>query len=119
MIKRLVIPWVSASFALLASLAWLSASFLSYARVSVDTVPDAGGEIAVAISPPGSIAVPIEDGDRRFQADDDGDAQDDPEPCGLPCLWLVPPSSLTLSQITSQERVSLFVLTPAQHPLRC
>ena len=120
MTKRLVSSWEGASFALLASLAWLPAWFFSCPRVSVESVSKAGVEITAEILTPGSITVPIEDENRKFQADDDRDPQeDDPEACGLPGLLLVPPSSLTLSQIASQESVSLFVLTPAQHPLRC
>ncbi len=111
-IERLAVSWEDASFAVVAALAWLSASFVSCPQVSVKFVSKAGVEITAAIPSLGSIMVSIEDDDREFQ-------EDDLVLCGLPGVRLVSPPSLTLSQITPPQSVSLSVLTPAQHPLRC
>jgi hypothetical protein len=59
-----------------------------------------------------SIMVSVEDDDREFQ-------EAELEPCGLPGVRLVSPPSLTPSQITPPQRVSLSVRTPAQRLLRC
>ena len=112
MIERMAVSWKDASFAVVAALAWLSASLVSCPQVSVKSVSKAGVEITAAIPSPGPIMVSIEDDDREFQ-------EDDLEPCGLPGVRLLSPPSLTLSQITPLQSVSLSVLTPAQHPLRC
>jgi hypothetical protein len=111
-IERLAVPWKDASFAVVAALAWLSASFVSCPQLSGKFVSKAGIEITAAIPSPGPIMVWIEDDDREFQ-------EDDLELCGLPGVRIVSPPSLTLSQITPPQSVSLSVLTPAQRPLRC
>ncbi len=111
-IERLAVSWEGASFAVVAALAWLSASFVSCPQVSVKFVSKAGVEITAAIPSPGPTMVAIEDDDREFQ-------EDDLEPCALLGVRLLSPPSLTLSQITPLQSVSLSVLTPAQHPLRC
>ena len=112
MIERLAVSWEDASFAVVAALAWLSASFVSCPQVSVKFMSTAGVEITAAIPSLGPITGLIEDDDREFQ-------EDDLELCGLPGVRLVSPLSLTSSQITPQQTVALSVLTPAQHPLRC
>ena len=108
----MVVSWEDAVFAVMAALAWLSASFLSCPQVGVNFVSKAGVEITAAIPLQGPIMVSIEDDDREFQ-------EDDLELCGLPGVRLISPPPLTLSQITPPQSVSLSVLTPAQHPLRC
>ena len=112
MIERLTLSWEDASFAVVAALAWSSASFVCCPQVSAKFVSKAGVEITAAILSLGPIMVSIEDDDREFQ-------EDDLELCGLPGVRLVSPPSLTLSQITPPQSVSLSVPTPAQHPLRC
>jgi len=111
-IERLVVSSEDAVFAVMAALAWLSASLLSCPQVGVNFVSKAGVEITAAIPLLGPIMVLIEDDNREFQ-------EDDLELCGLPGVRLVSPPPLTLSQITPPQSVSLSVLTPAQHPLRC
>jgi hypothetical protein len=111
-IERLAISWEIGSFAVVAALAWLSASLVSCPQVGVKFVSEAGVEITAAIPSLGPIMVSIEDDDREFR-------EDDLELCGLPGVRLVSPPSLTLSQITPPQSVSLSVPTPAQHPLRC
>ena len=112
MIERLAVSWEDASFAVVAALAWLSASFVSCPQVSVKFVSKAGVEITAAIPSLGPIMVSIEDDEREFQ-------EDDLELYGQPGVRLVSPPSLTPSQITPPQSISLPVLTPAQHPLRC
>jgi len=112
-IERLAVSWGGASFAVVAALAWLSAPLVSCPRVIVKFVSKAGVEITAAIPSPGPRLVAIEDDDREFQA------EDDLEPCALLGVRLVSLPSLTLSQIMPVQSVSLSVLTPAQHPLRC
>jgi hypothetical protein len=109
---RLAVSWEGASFAVVAALACLSASFVSCPQVSVNFVCKAGVEITAAIPLLGPMTVLVADDDREFQ-------EDDLELCGLPGVPLVWPPSLTLSQITPSPSVSLSVLTPAQRPLRC
>jgi hypothetical protein len=111
-IGRLAISWEDAWFAVVAALAWLSASLVSCSQVSDKSVSKAAVEITAAIPSVGSILLTIEDDDLEY-------LEDDLEPCGLPDMRLVSPSSLTLSQITPPQSVSLAVVTPAQHPLRC
>jgi hypothetical protein len=111
-IKRLAVSWEDALFAVVAVLACLSASFVSCPQVRVQFVSRAGVEFTAPIPPLGPIMVPIEDDDREFQ-------EDDLEVCGLPGVRLVSPTSLTLSQITPPQSVSLSALPPAHHPLRC
>src|SRR5208337_2827687 len=108
-IERLAVSWEGASFAVVAALAWLSASFVSCPQVSVKFVSKAAVEITAAIPSLEPIMVLIED----------DDSEDDLELCGLPGVRLVSPPSVTLSQITPPQSVSLSVLTPAQRPLRC
>ena len=112
MIERLAVSWEDGWFAVVAALAWLSASFVCCPQVSGKFVSKAGVEITAAVPSLGPIMVSIEDDDREFQ-------EDDLELCGLPGVRIVSPPSLTLSQITPPQSVSLSVLTPAQHPLRC
>ncbi len=112
MIERLAVSREDASFAVVAALAWLCASFMSCPQVTVKFVSNAGVEITAAMLSLGPIMDSIEDDDRESQ-------EDDLELCGLPGVLLVSPPSLTLSQITPPQSVSLSVLTPAQHPLRC
>ena len=119
MIERLAVSWEDASFAVIAALAWLSASFVSCPQVGVKFVPKAGVEITAAIPSLGLTMVSIEDDEREFQDYEREFQEDDLELCGLPGVRLVSPPSLTLSQISPPQSVSLSVLTPAQHPLRC
>jgi hypothetical protein len=111
-IERLAVSWGDASFAVVAILACLSASFVSCRHVSVNFVYTAGVAVTAAIPLPGPVMVLIADDDREFQ-------EDDLELCALPGMRIVSPPSLTFSQITPPQRVSLSVLTPAQLPLRC
>jgi hypothetical protein len=111
-IEQVTVSWKDASFAIVAILACLSASLVSCAHVSVNSVSQADVEITAAIPSPGQIMVSIEDDGREFQ-------EDGLEPCGLPGLRLPSPPSLALSQITPPQSVSLSVLTTAQRPLRC
>jgi hypothetical protein len=110
-IERLAVSREGASFAVVAALAWLCASLVSCPQVSAKSVSKVGVEFTAAILSPGPIMVSIEDDDREFQ-------EDGLEPCGLPGVRLASPPSLTLSQITLLQSISLSVLTPAQHPLR-
>ena len=112
MIERMAVSWKDASLAVVAALAWLSAPLVSCPRVIVKSVSKAGVEITAAIPSLGPIMVSIEDDDREFQ-------EDDLEPCALLGVRLLSPPSLTLSQITPVQSVSLSFLTPAQRPLRC
>ena len=93
MIERPAVSWKDASFAVVAALAWLSASLASWRQVGVKSVSKAGIEKTAAIAPLGPIMVPIEDDDREFR-------EDELEPCDLPGVRLVSPPSLTVSQIT-------------------
>ena len=112
-IERLPVYWQSASLFVLAALAGLSASLVSCPQVSVKSVPKAGMGITAEIPLLGPILGSTENHHyREFQ-------EDDLETYGLPGAWLVSPPSFTLSQITPPQGVSLSVLTPAQHPLRC
>jgi hypothetical protein len=111
-IERLAVSWEDASFAVIAAIAWLSASLMCCPEVGVQFVSKAGIEITAVIPLLGPIVGLIEDDDRDFQ-------EDDLELGGLPDVRLVWPSSLTISQITPPQSVSPSALTPAQHPLRC
>jgi hypothetical protein len=111
-IERLTVSWEDASFALVAALAWLSVSLVSCPQVRVRSFDRAGVEITAAIPSVGPMVVSVEDADREFQ-------EDDIELCGLPGVELVSPASFTLSQVTPPENLSLSVVTPAHHPLRC
>jgi hypothetical protein len=110
-IERLAVSWKDASFAVVAALAWMSASFVSHPQVSFNFVSNAGVAITAAIPLLGPTLVLIDD-DREFQ-------EDDLELCALPGVRLVWPSSPTLSQITPTQSVCLSVLAPVQRPLRC
>jgi len=112
LIQRLAVSWEDALFAVVAALAWLSASFLCCPQLSIKFVSKAGVEITAAIPSLGPIMDSIEDDERDFQ-------EDDLELCALPGVRLVWPPSLTLLQITPPRSVSLSGLTPTQHPLRC
>jgi hypothetical protein len=109
---RLAVSWQGASFAVVAALAWLSATFVSCPLVRVEFMSKVGVQITAAIPSPGPIMVLIADDDREFQ-------EDDLELCALPGVRLIWPPSLTLSQITPPQSVSLSVLAPTQRPLRC
>ena len=106
-IERLAQSWEDASFAVVAAIAWLSASLVSCPHIDVKSVSKAGVEIAAAMPSLGLIMVWIED------------QEDDLEPSGPPGVRFVSPPSLAISQIMPPESVSLSLLTPAQHPLRC
>ncbi len=112
MIERLAITWEDASFAIIAAIAWLSASLMSCPQASVKFVYKAGVEITAAIPSLGPIMVMIEEDDRESQ-------EDDLELCGLPGLRFFSPSFLALSQFTPRQSIALSVMTLAQHPLRC
>ncbi len=112
MIVRLAVSWADASFAVVAALAWLSASFVSCPQVGVKFVSKAGVEITAPIPSLVPIKVAIEDDDRESQ-------EDDLELYGLPDVRFVPSPSVTLSQITPTRSVSPSGLTSAQLPLRC
>lgn len=109
---RLAVSWEDASFALVAALVWLSATFVRGPLVSVEFRSKVGVEITAAIPSLGPMMVLIADEGREFQ-------DDDLELCALPGVRLVWPPSLTLSLITPPESVFLSVLTPVQRPLRC
>src|SRR5262249_32692655 len=97
--------------AAVAALAWLLAAHLSFRHTNVNFLSTAGVQITAAIPLPGPITDSIDD-DREFQ-------EDDLEPCLLPGVRPILPASLTHSQITPPESVSLSLLSPAQRPLRC
>jgi hypothetical protein len=109
---RLAVSREGAAFAVVAVLAWVSASLMSCPRVSVKFVSKAGVEVAAAIPSPGPRLVAIEDDDRELQ-------EEDLELCALPGVRPASTPSLTLSQIAAPESVSLSFLIPAQLPLRC
>jgi hypothetical protein len=110
-IERLGVSWEDASFAVIATLVWLSALLVSCPPVSARFRSRPGVAITAAMPSVGPIMCSIEDEDRDFE--------DGLGPCGLPGVRLVSPPSLTLSQITPPQSVCLSVLTPAQPPLRC
>ena len=112
MIERLVATWEDAWFAVVATIACLSASFVCCPQVSFEFVPKVGVEITAATSSPGPMMVPIEDDDREFQ-------EDVLELWGLPGVLLVLPSSHIASQITPPQSFSPSALTRARYPLRC
>jgi hypothetical protein len=119
-IERLAASWKGASFAVVAAIAWLSAWSVSCPQVNIKSASKTGVEITAEIPSLGSIMVSIEDDDREFQEYDDRESlEDDLEPSGLPGMRLVSAPSLTLSQITPLQNLSLSVLTPAKPPLRC
>jgi hypothetical protein len=107
MIGRLAAAWRDVWFAVVATLAWLSALLASCPQVDVHSVSVPGVEIAAKIPSRGPIKFLLED------------EEDDFSPCGLPGVRLASPPSLTPSQITPPESVFLSLLTPAQRPLRC
>jgi hypothetical protein len=111
-IEWLAVSWEDAPFAVVAALAWLFASLVSCPQVSVKSVSKAGVEITAVIPALVPIMVSIGDDNREFE-------EDDLEPRGLPDVRLVSPPSLTLSQISPPQSVSLAVATSAQRPLRC
>jgi hypothetical protein len=111
-IGRLAVSRLDASFAVVAALAWLSAFLVSCPRLSVSFASGAGVKITSAMPSPGPIMVSIADDDREVQ-------EEGLELCSLPGVRLVSPPSLTLSQLTPSQSVSLSVVTPAQRPLRC
>jgi hypothetical protein len=118
MIGRLAAAWADASFAVIAALAWLSASLISCPQVSVlHSVSMTGVEINAAIPSSGPITFSIDDDYRNFGEDDF--VEDDFRPRVLAGVRLVSPPSLTLSQSTPPQSLSLSLLAPAQRPLRC
>jgi hypothetical protein len=110
-IERLAVAWEDGSFAVVAALAWLSAALVSCPQVSVGCVSIADVAITAALPLLGPIEVSIEDDDREFE--------DNLEMCGLQCAGLASFPSSPLSQVSPPRSVSLSVLIPAQHPLRC
>jgi hypothetical protein len=111
-IERLAVSWEDALFTVVAALAGLSAWLVSCPQGTAKFVSKAGVEIIAAIPSLGPRMVAIEDDGREFQ-------EDDLEPCGLPGVRPISPPSLTLSQITPPDSVSLSVLTSAPLLLRC
>jgi hypothetical protein len=111
-IEWLAVTWKDARFAVVAAFTCLCALVVSCRQVGIGSVSSAGVEVTAAIPSPGLILASTENDDREFQ-------EDELEACGLPCVWIVTPPSLTLSQITPQPSLSLSLLTPAQRPLRC
>jgi len=111
-IERLAVSWEDASFAVVAVLAWLFASYVSCPQASVRFVSKAGIEITAVMPLLGPIMDPVEDDDSKFQ-------EDDLELCCPPGLRLLWSPSLPLSQIMPPHGVYLSALTSAQHPLRC
>jgi hypothetical protein len=111
-IQRLTISWESGLFAVVAALAWLTASFVSCPQFSVKSVSRADLEINPVPPPSGSVIVSIAEDDCDFQ-------EDDLEPCKPLGAWLACPPLLTLSQIMPPESFCLSFLTPATQPLRC
>jgi hypothetical protein len=111
-IERLTVLRGGAAIAVVAALAWVSASLVSSPQVSIKFVSKAGAEITTAVPSPGPRMVAIEDDDREFQ-------EEDLEPCALPGVRLDSPPSLNLSQITPAHCVFLSSLTPTQRPLQC
>ena len=99
MIERLAVSWEIGSFAVIAALAWLSASLVSCPQVGVKFVSKAGVEITAAIPSLEPIVVSIEDDDREFQ-------EADLELYGLPGVRLVSPPPLSLSRKSRRRRVS-------------
>ena len=118
MIGRLAAAWVDALFAVITALAWLSASLVSCPQVSVlHSVSMTGVEINAAILSPEPITFSFKDDYRNFVEDDF--VEDDFWPRELARVRLVSPPTITRSQITPPQSVSLSPLTAAQHPLRC
>jgi hypothetical protein len=111
-IERLTVSWEDASLPVVAVLAWLTAWLVTCPQVSIRMVSRAGAQITAAIPSLEPIMGSIEDDDREFQ-------EDKLEPCALPGVRVVSPTSLAHSQITPPQSVSLSVLTLAQHFLRC
>jgi hypothetical protein len=111
-IGRLALPWGDASFAVVAALAWLFASFASCPRTSVKSVSTANVEINPAIPSPGPIMISIEDDDLESE-------EDHFDLCCLPDVRFVSFPPLTPSQITPPRSSSLSLLTSARYPLRC
>jgi hypothetical protein len=111
-IERLAASWEDALFAVVAILAWLSACLASCPQVTVTSVSKAGIEITAAVPLPGPIVDSIEDNDRELQ-------EDEHELCAVPGVGLISPPPRTLSQVAPPQSVSLSLVAPAQHPLRC
>jgi hypothetical protein len=119
-IERLAISWKDALIAVVTAIACLCASLALYPQVSVKSLSRATADISADVPPLGPSMASIRDDNHEFQANDDRESQDDDtELCGLLDVRLISSSSLRLSQITLPESVSLSVLTPTQHPLRC
>ncbi len=112
MIERLAVSWEDTWFAVIAALAWLSASFVSCPEVGFQYLSGAGVEITAATPSPGPGLVLIEDDDLELQ-------EDDLDLCGLPDTCLLSPPSLSLSQVTPLQSATPSILTAAQYPLRC
>ena len=107
MIGRLAAAWPDVWFAVVAAVAWLSALLASCPQIGVHTASVTGVAITAAIPSRGPIKFLLED------------EEDDYWPCGMPGVRLASPPSLTPSQITAPQSVSLSLLTSAQRPLRC
>ena len=118
MMGRLAAASADGLFAVVAALAWLCASLVGCQQVSfLQSVSMTGVEINAAIVSPEPITFSINDDYRNFVEDDF--VEDDFRPRELPGMRLVSPASLTLSQLTPAQSVSLSVLAPAQRHLRC
>jgi hypothetical protein len=106
------VSWEDASLAAVAALACLLAWLLSCPQAGLKSESKVGLEVAEAIPSFGPVMGSIED-DRKFQEDELG-------PCGVPGVRLVSPPSLTLSQFSPLQSLSLLsIVTPSQRPLRC
>ena len=112
MIQWRDVSWEDTSLVVVAVLACLFAWLVSCPQAGLKSESKAGLEVTEAIPSFGPLMVSIED-DREFQ-------EDELESCGVPGVWLVTLPSLTPSQFTPLQSLSILsVVTPAQRPLRC
>jgi hypothetical protein len=106
------VSWRGASCTFFAIFACMCALIVGCQQIGVRSMSEAGIVVTAAIPALGQLMASIEDDESESQ-------ENDLEPSGLPGVRLVSPPSLTLSQITSSQRISLSLRTPAQLPLRC
>lgn len=119
-IERLAKSCENATLAVVVALVSLFAWHVVCPRVSVKSVFEGRGEITAETLLHGCTIVSNEDNNREIQVNDDRESrEDDSEPCGLPGLWLVSDSLLSVSQFMPAQSVFLSDWTSAQHPLRC